>query len=96
MWRLTATLPGLWIRTGKSQLTTEQVFHLSLFTVFSVNSISLLFQYLQQEGQIFPFIFVKSDVTSERGGIQGQAGCGSGQPGLVIGDPAHSRGVETR
>ena len=22
--------------------------------------------------------------------------CGSGQPGLVIGDPAHSRGVETR
>ena len=29
------------------------------------------------------------------GGIQGQAGCGSVQPGLVIGDPAHSRGVET-
>jgi len=28
--------------------------------------------------------------------IQGQAGCGSGQPGLVVGDPAHSRGVETR
>ena len=28
------------------------------------------------------------------GGIQGQAGCGSGQPGLVIGDPAHSRGLE--
>ena len=25
-----------------------------------------------------------------------QAGCGSGQPGLVVGDPAHSRGVETR
>ena len=25
-----------------------------------------------------------------------QAGCGSGQPALVIGDPAHSRGVETR
>ena len=24
------------------------------------------------------------------GGIQGQAGCGSGQPGLVVGDPAHS------
>ena len=24
-----------------------------------------------------------------------QAGCGSGQPGLVVGDPAHSRGVET-
>ena len=23
------------------------------------------------------------------GGIQGQAGCGSGQPGLVVGDPAH-------
>jgi len=29
------------------------------------------------------------------GGIQGQAGCGSGQPGLVVGNPAHSRGVET-
>ena len=29
------------------------------------------------------------------GGIQGQAGCGSEQPGLVVGDPAHSRGVET-
>ena len=25
------------------------------------------------------------------GGIQGQAGCGSGQPGLVVGDPEHSR-----
>ena len=24
--------------------------------------------------------------------IQGQAGCGSGQPGLVVGGPAHSRG----
>ena len=30
------------------------------------------------------------------GGIQGQAGCGSGQPGLVVGNPAHGRGVETR
>jgi len=30
------------------------------------------------------------------GGIQGQAGCGSGLPGLVAGNPAHSRGVETR
>jgi len=28
------------------------------------------------------------------GGIQGQAGCGSGQPGLVGGDPAHSKGLE--
>jgi len=27
-------------------------------------------------------------------GIQGQAGCGSGQPGLVVGDPAHSRGLD--
>ena len=26
-------------------------------------------------------------------GIQGQAGCGSGQPGLLVGDPAHSRGL---
>jgi len=30
------------------------------------------------------------------GGIQGQAGCASGQPGLVVGNPAHSREVETR
>jgi len=30
------------------------------------------------------------------GDIQSQAGCASGQPGLVTGDPAHSRGVETR
>ena len=27
-------------------------------------------------------------------GIEGQAGCGSGQPGLLFGDPAHSRGLE--
>jgi len=30
------------------------------------------------------------------GGIQGQAGCGAGQPGLVAGDPSHSRGGETQ
>jgi len=30
------------------------------------------------------------------GGLQGQAGCGSGQPALVVGDPARSRGVESR
>ena len=32
------------------------------------------------------------------GCIQGQVRCGSGleQPGLVVGDPAHSRGVETQ
>ena len=29
-------------------------------------------------------------------GIQGQAGCGSKQPDLVVGGPAHSRGVESR
>ena len=29
------------------------------------------------------------------GGNQGQAGCGCGQPGLVVGDPSYSRGVET-
>ena len=28
--------------------------------------------------------------------ISPEAGCGSGQPGLVVGDPAHSRGVEAR
>jgi len=30
------------------------------------------------------------------GGIQSWAGCGSGQPGQVVGDPAHGRAVETR
>ena len=30
------------------------------------------------------------------GGIQDQAGCGPGQPGLVVGDPACGREVETR
>ena len=30
------------------------------------------------------------------GGSQGQVGCGSGQPGLVIGDPAHDRESGTR
>ena len=30
------------------------------------------------------------------GDIQGQAGCGSGQPGLVVGDPAHNSQVATR
>ena len=29
-------------------------------------------------------------------GIQVQAGCGSGEPGLVVDNAAHSRGVETR
>ena len=28
--------------------------------------------------------------------IQGQAGCGSGQPSLAVGNPEHSRGVETQ
>ena len=30
------------------------------------------------------------------GGIQGQAGCGSGPSGLAVSDTAHSTGVETR
>ena len=34
------------------------------------------------------------EVVDAPGGIQGQSGCGSGQPGLVVGSPAHSRGVE--
>ena len=28
------------------------------------------------------------------GCTQGQAGCGSGQSGLLVGDPVHSRGLE--
>ena len=28
------------------------------------------------------------------GGIQGESECGSGQPGLVVGDPTHSRGLK--
>jgi len=39
---------------------------------------------------------VGEDNNNIPGGIQGQAGCGSGQPGLVDGDPAHSRRIETR
>jgi len=42
---------------------------------------------------------VSCKICSLPGGIQGQAGCGFGQPGLVVGDPAHSegegKGVET-
>ena len=34
------------------------------------------------------------DAPSLPGGIQGQAGCGSGQPGLVVGDPTCSRGLK--
>ena len=30
------------------------------------------------------------------GGIQGQAGCGSGQSGLVVDEPARGSRVETR
>ena len=37
---------------------------------------------------------VRTSLCPIPGGIQGQAGCGSGQPGLVVGDPAHSRGLE--
>jgi len=36
------------------------------------------------------------DLEGHRWGRQGQAGCGSGQPGLVVGDPAQSRGIEAR
>ena len=40
----------------------------------------------------FPFFPMKAIIFP--GGIQGQAGCGSGQPGLVVGDPAHSKGLK--
>jgi len=30
------------------------------------------------------------------GGNQGHVGCGSGQPGLVVGNPTHGKGVQTR
>ena len=46
-------------------------------------------------GQAGPF-FILPQHKSDLGGIQSQAGCGSGQPGLVAGSPAHSRGVETQ
>ena len=29
-------------------------------------------------------------------GNQSQAGCDSGHPGLMVGDPAHSRDIETQ
>ena len=52
-----------------------------------------------------PIIHTEGGVTLEQvaqggcgcpipGGIQGQAGCGSGQPGLVVDNPAHSRGLK--
>jgi len=41
-----------------------------------------------------PKVVVGASLTP--GGVQGQAGCGSGQPGVMVGNPAHSRGVETR
>ena len=40
------------------------------------------------------YFHVNLNHASIPGGIQGQAGCGSGQPGLLVGDPAHSRGLE--
>ena len=36
------------------------------------------------------FVFTIADKLK----MQIQAGCGSGQPGLVVGNPAHSRGLE--
>jgi len=41
---------------------------------------------------LFPLLFT---LTLIPGGIQGQAGCGCGQPGLVVGDAVHSMEVET-
>ena len=34
------------------------------------------------------------DAPSLEASIQGQAGCSSGQPGLAVGDPAHSMGLK--
>ena len=38
--------------------------------------------------------FVQDVVSKNQWGIQGQAGCDSGQPGLVVGTPAHGRGLK--
>ena len=64
---------------------------------------------LRQEVQVryYEEVFTQSGDTLEQvaqgscgfpitGGLQGQAGCSSGQPGLVVGNPAHSMGVGTR
>ena len=64
--------------------------------------------YLSHSGLQFVFQFYMHAYTAGRleqvaqggcgcpipGGIHGQAGCSSGQPGLLVGDPAHSRGLE--
>ena len=46
-------------------------------------------------------LFIQTEKVAQGGcgcpipaGTQGQAGCGSGQPGLLVGDPACSRGLE--
>ena len=39
-------------------------------------------------------MFNRTVVLPIPGGIHGQAGCGSGQPGLLVGDPACSRGLK--
>ena len=39
--------------------------------------------------------FFASNAELERNKLE-YAGCGSGQPGLVVGDPAHGKAVETR
>ncbi len=56
------------------------------------------FSYIQIESNLFYFTFFYQGACGCHipGGIQGQAGCGSGQPGQVVGDPARSREVETQ
>ena len=49
-------------------------------------------QHLVKESESSPPQWLECPIP---GDIQGQAGCGSEQPGLVIGKAAHNRGVET-
>ena len=71
--------------------------HLVAFVVvntsFSINILKIPFKYIFSD---IAYFSVKSFGCPIPGGIQGQAGCDSGQPGLLIGDPAPIREVETQ
>ena len=62
-----------------------------------LHSTGHIFTILKEElRHLFDLVARRGCGCPNHGGVEGQAGCGSGQPGLVVGDPAHSRGVETR
>jgi len=74
--------------------------HLKFFPV----NITLFYLIYCPENKLKVILFIGGDALEQvaqggcgcpiPGGIQGQAGCGSEQPGLVVGDPAHRRGLK--